>query len=328
MGRIYQSIEELVGNTPLLNLKNYAGENNLKARILGKIEYYNPNQSIKDRTALSMINQAEKDGSLKPGYTIVEATSGNTGIGLAAFAAVKGYHCHIYVQDNVSVERFEVMKAFGAEVSSMGEIPEVAEALEKNNHDFVAGYAAFYEKYLKSEDHIFCVNQDGNPANPKIHQETTAKEIWEDTDGKVDLVVAAVGTGGTVTGLGRFLKAKNPGIRIVAVQPGKNSIPSKDNPHPEEIAGVHPFEGIPDEFVPANLEKDMYDESLEVETEDAWKEARHVARTEGILVGASSGAILSAAKILAGRKENHGKNIVAILPDTGLRYLSTGMFEA
>jgi len=243
MSKIYESITELTGNTPLLRLNGLEEKYQISATILGKLEFYNPNQSIKDRISLSMIEEAERDGSLKRGDTIVEATSGNTGIGLAAIAAIKGYKCHIYVQDTVSVERFKVMKAFGAEVSNMSDIQEVAKALRENNNDYVAGYAAFYEKFAGKDENVFIVNQDGNPANPDIHTKTTGPEIWNDTDGKVDIVVAAVGTGGTITGVGRYLKGKRKDIQVVAVQPGENSIPSKKNPHPEEIAGVHPFEG-------------------------------------------------------------------------------------
>lgn len=326
MSRIYESMTELIGNTPLLRLKGFVKEKQLPADILGKIEFFNPNQSIKDRIALSMIEDAEKNGDLKPGGTIVEATSGNTGIGLAAIAAIKGYKTHIYVQDNVSIERFKVMKAFGTEVSNMSDIPEVAKALQENNNDYVAGYAAFYKKFYGKDDRTFIVNQDANPANPRIHYETTGPEIWNDTDGKVDIVVAAVGTGGTVTGVGKYLKSKRKEIQIVAVQPGKNSIPSEEQPHPEEIAGVHPFEGIPEEFVPSNLDARYYDECFPVETAQAYEAARTLARSDGILIGASSGAILYAAEEVAKRKENKGKTIVAIFPDTGLRYLSTNLF--
>ncbi len=326
MSRIYESITELIGNTPLLRLNGFVREKQLSADILGKIEFFNPNQSIKDRIAISMIEDAERNGDLKPGGTIVEATSGNTGIGLAAIAAMKGYKTHIYVQDNVSVERFKVMRAFGAEVTNMSDVPEVAKALQENNNDYVAGYAAFYNKFYGKDDSTFLVNQDANPSNPSIHYRTTGPEIWNDTEGKVDIVVAAVGTGGTVTGVGKYLKSKREDIQIVAVQPGKNSIPSEDNPHPEEIAGVHPFEGISEEFVPSNLDARYYDESFAVETVQAYKAARELARSDGILIGASSGAILYAAEELAKRKENKGKTIVAIFPDTGLRYLSTNLF--
>ncbi|MBR1744204.1 MAG: cysteine synthase family protein, partial [Lachnospiraceae bacterium] len=261
------------------------------------------------------------------GGTVVEATSGNTGIGLAATAVVKGYPVHIYVQDNVSEERFQVMRALGAKVYKMSDIPEVEKALRENHNDYVAGYAAFYEKFAGKDENVFIVNQDANPANPEIHRKTTGPEIWRDTDGKVDIVVAAVGTGGTVTGVGGYLKEKRPDIQVIAVQPGPDSIPSEKNPHPQEIAGVHPFEGIPDEFVPANLDKAYYDECFPVETSQAYKAAREVAKTDGILIGASSGAILYAATKVAEREENKGKTIVAIFPDTGLRYLSTNLFQ-
>lgn len=327
IAKIYESITELIGNTPLLRLRGFEKEYQLSACIFGKLEFYNPNQSIKDRIALSMIEAAEKDGRLKKGVTVVEATSGNTGIGLAAIAAIKGYKTHIYVQDTVSIERFKVMKAFGAEVSNMSDIPEVAKALQENNNDYVAGYEAFYEKFAGKDENIFLVNQDANPANPDIHTKTTGPEIWNDTDGKVDIVVGAVGTGGTITGIGRYLKSKRNDIQVVAVQPGKNSIPSKENPNPEEIAGVHPFEGIPDKFIPTNLDKNFYDECFPVETFQAYEIARKIAKSDGILIGASSGAILYAAKELAKRSEYIGKNIVAILPDTGLRYLSTRLYE-
>ncbi|WP_027208715.1 PLP-dependent cysteine synthase family protein [Butyrivibrio hungatei] len=326
MGKIYEAITELIGHTPLLRLNGYIKKNGLDADILGKIEFFNPNQSIKDRIALSMIEEAEKNGSLKKGGTILEATSGNTGIGLSAIAAVKGYKTHIYVQDTVSEERFKVMRAFGTEVSNMSDIPEVDKALKENNNDYVAGYAAFYEKFLGKDDSVFLVNQDANPANPEIHYKTTGPEIWEDSEGTVDIVVAAVGTGGTVTGVGKYLKEKRPDIKVIAVQPGENSIPSKDNPNPEEIAGVHPFVGIPAEFVPSNLDDRYYDECFPVETSQAYEAAREVARTDGILIGASSGAILYAATQVAKREENKDKTIVAIFPDTGLRYLSTNLF--
>ena len=244
MGKVYESITELVGKTPLLEIKNYERENNLEARILVKIEYFNPNQSVKDRIALAMIEDAEKKGLLKPGYTIVETTSGNTGIGLAAIAAAKGYRFRVYIQDNVSQERFQVIKAFGGETIKFSEEPVIAKALEESGGDFVAAIKVFREQVLSKEENIFFVDQVSNPANPGIHEATTGPEIWEDTDGNVDIFVANVGTGGTVSGTGRLLKSKNPDIQVVAIQPGPNSLPSKDNPEPEEITGVHPFEGV------------------------------------------------------------------------------------
>ena len=327
MGKVYESITELVGKTPLLEIKNYERENNLEAKILVKIEYFNPNQSVKDRIALAMIEDAEKKGLLKPGYTIVETTSGNTGIGLAAIAAAKGYRFRVYIQDNVSQERFQVIKAFGGETIKFSQEPVIAKALEESGGDFVAAIKVFREQVLSKEENIFFVDQVSNPANPGIHEATTGPEIWEDTDGNVDIFVANVGTGGTVSGTGRFLKSKNPDIQVVAIQPGPNSLPSKDNPEPEEITGVHPFEGVDKERVPSTMDLSIYDEKFEVETIQAFEAARKVAKTDGILIGTSSGAAIYAATQIAKRPENKGKTIVAVLPDTGLRYLSTNLFK-
>lgn len=327
MGKVYQSIAELVGRTPLLELVNYEKKHNLEAKILVKLEYFNPNQSVKDRIALAMIEDAEKKGNLKPGYTVVETTSGNTGIGLAAIAAAKGYKFRVYIQDNVSEERFKVIKAFGGETIKLSEEPAIAEVLEATNGDFVAAIAALREKVLSKESEIFFVDQTANPANPRIHELTTGPEIWNDTDGNVDILVANVGTGGTVSGTGKFLKSKNPDLKVVAIQPGANSLPSESNPEPEEITGVHPFEGIPSERVPSTMDLNIYDEKFEVETNEAFRAAREAARTDGILIGTSSGAAIHAATELAKRPENKGKTIVAVLPDTGLRYLSTNLFN-
>ena len=327
MGKVYQSIAELVGKTPLLELVNYEKKHNLEAKILVKLEYFNPNQSVKDRIALAMIEDAEKKGNLKPGYTVVETTSGNTGIGLAAIAAAKGYKFRVYIQDNVSEERFKVIKAFGGETIKLSEEPAIAEVLEATNGDFVAAIAALREKVLSKESNIFFVDQTANPANPQIHELTTGPEIWNDTDGNVDILVANVGTGGTVSGTGKFLKSKNPDLKVVAIQPGANSLPSESNPEPEEITGVHPFEGIPSERVPSTMDLNIYDEKFEVETNEAFRAAREAARTDGILIGTSSGAAIHAATELAKRPENKGKTIVAVLPDTGLRYLSTNLFN-
>lgn len=324
---VYKSITELVGKTPLLELSNYEKKHNLQAKILVKVEYFNPNQSVKDRIALAMVEDAEKKGLLKPGYTIVETTSGNTGIGLAAVAASKGYKFRVYVQDNVSKERFQVIKAFGGETIKLSEEPVVKEALDSTGGDFVAAIAALREKVLSKQKNIFFVDQVSNPANPAIHEATTGPEIWEDTEGKVDIFVANVGTGGTVSGAGKFLKSKNKNIKIVAIQPGPNSLPSDENPEPEEITGVHPFDGVPVERVPQTMDRNIYDEKFEAETIDAYRAAREVAKTDGILVGTSSGAAIYAATELAKRPENKGKTIVAVLPDTGLRYLSTNLFN-
>lgn len=327
MAKIYESIAELVGRTPLLELKNYEKKHNLKAKILVKLEYYNPNQSVKDRIALAMVEDAEKKGLLKPGYTIVETTSGNTGIGLAAIAATKGYKFRVYIQDQVSRERFQVIHAFGGETVKLSEVPAVAKILEETGGDFIAAIKSLKEDVLSKEENIFFVDQTSNPANPAIHEKTTGPEIWQDTDGKVDILVANVGTGGTVSGTGKYLKSKNPDIKIVAIQPGADSLPSEENPEPEEITGVHPFEGVPTERIPATMDLNVYDEKFEVETDQAYKAAREAARTDGILVGTSSGAAIYTASKLAEIPENTGKTIVAVLPDTGLRYLSTHLFD-
>lgn len=327
MSRVKKSITELVGRTPLLELTNYERKEDLHAKIFVKLEYFNPNQSVKDRIALSMVEDAEKRGALKPEYTIVETTSGNTGIGLAAIAAAKGYKFRVYIQDNVSQERFQVIKAFGGEVIKLSDEPVIKEVLDATNGDFVAAIAALRKKVLAKEKNIYFVDQTANPANPAVHEKTTGPEIWEDTDGKVDILVANVGTGGTISGTGKFLKQKNPDIKIVAIQPGENSLPSETNPTPEEITGVHPFEGVPSERIPATMDLNIYNEKAEVETIQAYKAAREVAKTDGILIGTSSGAAIYAATELAKRPENKGKTIVAILPDTGLRYLSTNLFN-
>lgn len=324
---IYTSIGQLVGKTPLLELKNYEKKHDLQAKILVKLEYFNPNQSVKDRIALSMVEDAEKKGLLKPGYTIVETTSGNTGIGLAAIAASKGYKFRVYIQDQVSEERFQVIKAFGGETIKLSEEPAVAKTLEETGGDFVAAIKSLKEKVLDKEENIFFVDQCSNSANPGIHERTTGPEIWEDTEGNIDILVANVGTGGTVSGTGKYLKIKNPEIQIVAIQPGENSLPSEKNPTPEEITGVHPFEGVPVERVPATMDLSIYDEKIEVETIQAYQAAREVAKTDGILIGTSSGAAIHTAVQLAKRPENKGKTIVAVLPDTGLRYLSTNLFN-
>lgn len=327
MARIYESIGELVGKTPLLEIKGYEKKHGLNARILVKLEYFNPNQSVKDRIALAMVEDAEKKGLLKPGDTIVETTSGNTGIGLAAVAASKGYPFRVYIQDQVSEERFKVIKAFGGTTIKLSEEPAVARVLKETDGDFVAAIKALREEVLSKEENVFFVDQVSNPANPAIHEATTGPEIWEDTDGNVDILVANVGTGGTVSGTGAYLKRQNPEIKVVAIQPGKNSLPSEENPEPEEITGVHPFEGIPKERVPATMNLNIYDEKVEVETIEAYEAAREVAKTDGILIGTSSGAAIHAATQLAKRPENAGKTIVAVLPDTGLRYLSTNLFN-
>lgn len=324
---INRSIAELVGKTPLLELTGLEKKLGLEAKVIVKLEYFNPNQSVKDRIALAMIEEAEKNGDLKPGYTVVETTSGNTGIGLAAIAAAKGYKFRVYIQDQVSEERFQVIHAFGGETIKLSEEPVVAKALAETNGDFVAAIKALKEQVLDKEENIFFVDQCSNPANPGVHERTTGPEIWNDTDGNVDILVANVGTGGTLSGTGKFLKSKDKNIKVVGIQPDERSLPSKDNPHPEEITGVHPFEGIPDDRIPKTMDLTIYDEKIEVLTENAYKAAREAAKSDGILVGTSSGAAIYAATELAKRPENKGKTIVAVLPDTGLRYLSTNLFN-
>lgn len=326
MGKVYISIAELVGRTPLLELKNYEEKHNLKAKILVKLEYYNPNQSVKDRIALAMVEEAERSGKLKKGDTIIELTSGNTGIGLAAIAAAKGYKFRVYIQDQVSKERFQVIHAFGGETVKLSEVPEIVESMEKYGADFVECVKAL-ERAVKDEKNIWFADQTRNSANPNVHFRTTGPEIWQDTDGKVDIFVANVGTGGTLSGAGNYLKSQNPNIKVVGIQPTEDSFQSPERPDQEEITGVHPFENVEERFIPANLDRKVYDDWYEVHTNQAYEYARKVAKTDGILVGASSGAAIYAATKLAEKPENAGKTIVAVLPDTGLRYLSTHLFD-
>lgn len=310
MADIRKSSLELIGGTPLLEAGRYskkAGVN--KAVILAKLEYLNPAGSVKDRIALAMIEDAEKRGILKPGATIIEPTSGNTGIGLAAVAAAKGYRAILTLPDTMSIERRNLLKAYGAELvlteGSKGMKGAIAKAEELNRE---IGGSVILGQFI-------------NPANPKIHKETTGPEIWKQTDGKVDIFVAGVGTGGTITGVGEYLKEQNPDIQIVAVEPAGSPVLSKGTP------GAHKIQGIGAGFVPQTLNTEIYDEVITIENEDAFKEGRAFATSEGILVGISSGAALKAAVILAGRQENAGKVIVALLPDSGDRYLSTALFS-
>ncbi len=310
MSKIIESSLELIGNTPLLKLNNYSKKAGINgATILAKLEYLNPAGSVKDRIALAMIKDAEDKGLLKPGATIIEPTSGNTGIGLAAVAAAKGYKAILTLPDTMSVERRNLLKAYGAEIV----LTEGAKGMK--------GAIAKAEELNKEIAGSIILGQFVNPANPKIHRETTGPEIWDQTDGKVDIFVAGVGTGGTLTGVGEFLKSKKADVKVVAVEPATSPVLSKGT------AGAHKIQGIGAGFVPETLNTKIYDEVIAIENDDAFAEGRKFAVSEGILVGISSGAALKAATILAQRPENKGKNIVVLLPDSGDRYLSTPLFS-
>ena len=309
MSKYVESAAELIGKTPLLKQNGYtkkAGVTN--ANIFAKLEYLNPAGSVKDRIALAMINDAEKKGLLKPGATIIEPTSGNTGIGIASVAAAKGYRAILTLPDTMSVERRNLLKAYGAELV----LTEGAKGMK--------GAIAKAEELNKEIEGSIILGQFDNPANPAAHKATTGPEIWEQLDGKVDIFVAGVGTGGTITGIGEYLKSQNPDVKIVAVEPATSPVLSKGT------AGAHKIQGIGAGFVPKVLDTEVYDEILPIENDDAFEEGRAFAVSEGILVGISSGAALKAATILANRPENKGKNIVALLPDSGDRYLSTALF--
>ncbi len=306
--KTYERITDLIGKTPLLKLNNYIAEKSLGADIYAKLEYLNPAGSVKDRVARAMIEDAEKKGVLKPGSVIIEPTSGNTGIGLAAIAASKGYRIILTMPETMSVERRSLLKAYGAEIVLTEGAKGMKGAIEKA------------EELAKETENSFIPGQFVNPANPAAHRATTGPEIWEDTDGKVDFFVAGVGTGGTITGVGEYLKSKNPNVKIVAVEPAGSPVLSKGTP------GAHKIQGIGAGFVPDTLNTEVYDEIITVENEDAFETGRTLARKEGLLVGISSGAAVWAAAKLAKRPENKGKVIVALLPDTGDRYLSTPMF--
>ena len=309
MSKIKESALELIGGTPLLRVSRYAQKAGVKnAVILAKLEYLNPAGSVKDRVARAMIEDAEEKGSLKPGATIIEPTSGNTGIGLAAVAAAKGYRAILTLPDTMSVERRNLLAAYGAELV----LTEGAKGMK--------GAIAKAEELKDSIPGAVILGQFENPANPRIHKETTGPEIWEQTDGKVDIFVAGVGTGGTITGVGEFLKSRNPDVRIVAVEPASSPVLSKGT------AGAHKIQGIGAGFVPKVLNTEIYDEVITIENEDAFAQGKAFALSEGILVGISSGAALKAAAILGSRPENAGKTIVALLPDSGDRYLSTPLF--
>lgn len=309
MAEIKESALELIGKTPLLKLNRYSEKTGVKdVAILGKLEYLNPAGSVKDRIALAMIEEAEQSGKLKPGATIIEPTSGNTGIGLAAVAAAKGYKAVLTLPETMSIERRKLLKAYGAELVLTEGIKGMKGAIAKAE-----------ELHKKIEGSII-LGQFVNPANPAVHKKTTGPEIWNQTDGKVDIFIAGVGTGGTVTGVGEYLKEQNPDVKVVAVEPASSPVLSKG------IPGAHKIQGIGAGFVPEVLNTKVYDEVIAIENEDAFEEGKLFAQSEGVLVGISSGAALKAAKILAERPENKGKNIVVLLPDSGDRYLSTPLF--
>ena len=308
MSKIYTSADQLIGKTPLLELVHLEKELGLEAKILAKLEYFNPAGSVKDRIAKAMIDDAESKGLLKPGSVIIEPTSGNTGIGLASVAAARGYRIIIVMPETMSVERRQLMKAYGAELV----LTEGAKGMK--------GAIAKAEELAKEIPGSFIPGQFVNPANPAVHRATTGPEIWEDTDGQVDIFVAGVGTGGTVTGVGEYLKSQNPNVKVVAVEPAGSPVLSKGTP------GAHKIQGIGAGFVPDVLNTGVYDEIITVENEAAFATGKKIGKSEGVLVGISSGAAVSAAIELAKRPENKGKTIVALLPDTGDRYLSTPLF--
>jgi cysteine synthase A len=308
MSRIYSKITDLVGNTPLVELSSLASEVGFTGKILAKLELFNPAGSVKDRIALAMIEDAEKRGVLKKGSVIIEPTSGNTGLGLAFVAAAKGYRVIITMPDTMSIERRNLLLAYGAELQLVEGAKGMKGAIEKA------------EELAAKIPGSFIPGQFTNPANPKAHFETTGPEIWNDTDGTVDIFVAGVGTGGSLSGTGKYLKSKNPNIKIVAVEPSGSPVLSTGK------AGPHKIQGIGPGFVPATLDRSVYDEIITIDNEDAFAYGKKLARTEGILVGISSGAALKAASVLASRPENAGKNIVVLLPDDGDRYLSTALF--
>lgn len=324
--KISASITELIGNTPLLRLSRYAQQQDIQADLVAKLELFNPNHNVKDRIALSMIEAAERNGIIQPGDTLVETTSGNTGIGLAAIAAAKGYKFRVYINDFVSIERSQIIQAYGAEVVPFSTIEGFKEFYDASNGDFVAATKWLAEQVTAAEPEVHFLLQLDNPANPAVHERTTGPEIWRDSGGELDIFIAAVGTGGTLSGTGRYLKQQHPGLKVIAVEPGIGSQPSELHPEPLEITGVHAFSNQTPERIPANLDHRVYDEVIAVETWQAYDAARQLALSEGVLVGDSSGAVLWAAQQVAARPENHGKRIVVLLADGGSSYLSTQLF--
>ena len=309
MSKIYKHITELIGHTPLVELSGFEKKHDIKATILGKVEYFNPAGSVKDRIALAMIEDAEKRGALKEGSTIIEPTSGNTGIGLASVATAKGYKTIIVMPDTMSVERRNMIKAYGAEI------------VLTDGSKGMKGAIAKADELAKETPGSFIPGQFKNPANPAAHKATTGPEIWEDTDGKVDFIIAGVGTGGTLTGVGQYLKEKNPNVKVIAVEPASSPVLS------EGKAGPHKIQGIGAGFVPDTLDTKIYDEIITITNDEAFATGREIARSEGFLVGISSGAAVAAAKKVADRPRNAGKTIVAILPDGGDRYFSTTLYN-
>lgn len=309
MANIYKSSTGLVGNTPLVELVNIEKDKNLKARVLVKLEYFNPAGSVKDRIAKAMIEAAEKEGKLKEGSVIIEPTSGNTGIGLASVAASKGYRVILTMPETMSVERRNMLKIYGAEV----ELTEGSKGMK--------GSIARAQELAESIENSFIPSQFANPVNPKIHEETTGPEIWNDTDGEVDIFISGIGTGGTISGVGHFLKSKKPDVKVIAVEPQDSAVLSGAKP------GPHKIQGIGAGFIPDTLDVNVYDEIAKVSNESAFEYAKYIAKREGLLVGISSGAALSVAVELALKEENKGKTIVALLPDSGDRYFSTALFS-
>nr|WP_315410709.1 cysteine synthase A [uncultured Selenomonas sp.] len=309
MAKIYESITELIGGTPLLHAKKFGAKRGVEATILAKLEYFNPAGSVKDRIAQAMVEEAEKNGDLKPGAVIIEPTSGNTGIGLASVAAARGYRAILTMPETMSVERRKLLKAYGAEIVLTDGAKGMKGAIEKA------------EELAKETPNSYIPSQFTNPANPAVHKRTTGPEIWAATDGKVDYFLAGVGTGGTLTGVGEYLKSKNPHVKVVAIEPENSPVLSAGK------AGPHKIQGIGAGFVPETLDTSIYDEIITVSNDDAFRYSRQFARAEGILVGISSGAALAAATCIARRPEAKGKMIVALLPDTGDRYLSTELFK-